>query len=198
MAGNTNSIRSPTENSEAQARPGIPKVDKKRKAPPPVGETSVDDSTEDPGKRKPSRPRSWTWDHFTRDPNSKSSTPRAKCNWCGASYACDTHRNGTTNMKNHLLTQCKKFPKESLDPSQTILSFQQLKKEEGKGIGSALHAMSFDADACRQALARMVIVDELPFKFVEGEGFRYFMSVVHPNFLFLEGSQLLGIAGIFI
>ena len=85
-------------------------------------------------------------------------------------------------MKNHLLTQCKKFPKESLDPSQTILSFQQLKKEEGKGIGSALHAMSFDADACRQALARMVIVDELPFKFVEGEGFRYFMSVVQPKF----------------
>ena len=34
----------------------------------------------------------------------------AKYNWCGASYACDTERNGTTNMRHHLLSQYKKFP----------------------------------------------------------------------------------------
>lgn len=28
----------------------------------------------------------------------------------------------------------------------------------------------------------MIIVDELPFRFVEGEEFRYFMSVVQPRF----------------
>ena len=53
MTRNTDSIRSPIENSEAQARPQIPKVNKKRKASSPAGETSVDDSTNDPGKRKP-------------------------------------------------------------------------------------------------------------------------------------------------
>ena len=62
-------------------------------------------------------------------------------------------------MRNHLLTQCKKFPKELLDPSHTLLSFQQLKKKDGKWIGSALNTMAFNVDACRQALASMIIVD---------------------------------------
>ncbi|XP_072060642.1 zinc finger BED domain-containing protein RICESLEEPER 2-like [Arachis hypogaea] len=138
-------------------------------------EDSKDEANE--GNRKPSRPRSWTWEHFTRDPKSNPSHPRAKCNWCGASYACDSHRNGTTNMRYHLLNQCKKFPRESGDPSQTILTFQQ--KKEGEGVFTAV---TFDAEMCRNALARMIIVDELPFKFVEGEGFRFYMSIVQPRF----------------
>ena len=47
-------------------------------------------------------------------------------------------------------------------------------KDDRKGIGSSLSAVSFDVDRCRQALARMIIVDELPFSHVEGEGFRKF------------------------
>ena len=31
-------------------------------------------------------------------------------------------------------------------------------------------------------LARMIIVDELPFRFVEHDGFIYFMEVVEPRF----------------
>ena len=42
-------------------------------------------------------------------------------------------------------------------------------------------SVSFDPDLCRQLLARMIIVGELPFRFVEGEGFRYFMSVLQPK-----------------
>ncbi|XP_072054915.1 zinc finger BED domain-containing protein RICESLEEPER 2-like [Arachis hypogaea] len=150
-----------------------------------VEEAPVDDSAEtgtDEGKRKPSRPRSWTWDHFTKDETSNPQYPRAKCNWCGASYACDTHKNGTSNMKKHLLSQCKKFPKEALDPTQKILCFQDVVKDDRKGIRSSLSAVSFDVDRCRQALARMIIVDELPFSHVEGEGFRYYMSCLQPKF----------------
>ena len=33
------------------------------------------------------------------------------------------------------------------------------------------------------ALSRMIIVDELPFRFVEHDGFIYFMGVVEPKFL---------------
>ncbi|QHN88942.1 uncharacterized protein DS421_16g567850 [Arachis hypogaea] len=93
-------------------------------------ETDEEDGKDDPNEdnRKPSRPRSWIWEHFTKDPKSKPSHPRAKCNWCGASYACDSHRNGITNMRYHLLNQCKKFPRESGDPSQTIITFQRKKK----------------------------------------------------------------------
>ncbi|XP_072054326.1 zinc finger BED domain-containing protein RICESLEEPER 2-like [Arachis hypogaea] len=150
-----------------------------------VEEAPVDDSAEtetDEGKRKPSRPRSWTWDHFTKDETSNPQYPRAKCNWCGASYGCDTHKNGTSNMKNHLLSQCKKFSKEALDPTQKILCFQDVVKDDRKGIGSSLSTVSFDVDRCRQALARMIIVDELPFSHVEGEGFRYYTSCLQPKF----------------
>ncbi|KAK8714099.1 hypothetical protein V6N13_149300 [Hibiscus sabdariffa] len=38
-------------------------------------------------------------------------------------------------------------------------------------------------DEIRKALARMVIVDELPFSFVEREGFRHFCKIAVPSFL---------------
>jgi len=154
---------------------------KKRK----VGENSTNATIKGPdagdsGTSKACKTRSWVWKHFTKDDH--PTNPRATCNWCAATYAADSHRNGTTNLRIHLLSQCKKFPKESLDPSQQTLTLQQLKKEDGNGTGSTLVAVHFDVEACRKALARMIIVDELPFKFVEGEGFRYFMSVVQPRF----------------
>ncbi|KAF7136576.1 hypothetical protein RHSIM_Rhsim08G0156300 [Rhododendron simsii] len=40
--------------------------------------------------------------------------------------------------------------------------------------------MTFSADACKRALAKMIIIDELPFSFVEGEGFKQFIEVVQP------------------
>uniref|UniRef100_A0A3Q7GWL2 Uncharacterized protein n=1 Tax=Solanum lycopersicum TaxID=4081 RepID=A0A3Q7GWL2_SOLLC len=39
-----------------------------------------------------------------------------------------------------------------------------------------------DQEECRKALCRMVIIDELPFKFVEKEGFKQFMKVAQPCF----------------
>lgn len=41
----------------------------------------------------------------------------------------------------------------------------------------------FDPDEPRKAIAKMVIVDELPFIHVEREGFRSFCKVVRPNFV---------------
>jgi len=61
-------------------------------------------------------------------------------------------------------------------------TLQPLKKDDEKGTSSTLAAIHFDVEECRKALAWMIIVDELPFKFVEGEEFRYFVSVVQPRF----------------
>ncbi|WJX67679.1 cellulase [Trifolium repens] len=47
-----------------------------------------------------------------------------------AEQPADSHKNGTSNLANHLRRQCKKFPKDR-DPSQTVLSFQ-----DSKGTGS--------------------------------------------------------------
>ncbi|KAM3363188.1 hypothetical protein P3S68_018042 [Capsicum galapagoense] len=66
-------------------------------------------------------------------------------------------------MLTHLLT-CSKMPRNQIaDKDQTQLGFQSV---EG-GVA---------------ALCRMVIVDELPFRFVEKEGFRNFMKVAQPHF----------------
>lgn len=43
-------------------------------------------------------------------------------------------------------------------------------------------AVGFSKEACRDALAKMVILDELPFRFVEGEGFCNFCGVDVPKF----------------
>lgn len=46
----------------------------------------------------------------------------------------------------------------------------------------SLSSWKFDQDACRKVLARMIIMDELPFKFVEGDGFKLFMAIACPKF----------------
>ncbi|MBA0665947.1 hypothetical protein Goklo_002411, partial [Gossypium klotzschianum] len=40
----------------------------------------------------------------------------------------------------------------------------------------------FDQEASRKGLAQIIVIDELPFKFVESEGFRKFMFVACPRF----------------
>ncbi|KAI4331750.1 hypothetical protein L6164_016707 [Bauhinia variegata] len=130
--------------------------------------------------KKPTRPPSWAWDHFTK--KSIKGVMRVLCNWCGTHYACDRKRNETSNLIGHLMRQCKKFSKELRDPRQMVLSFQPKKKEEGEGKGSNLTVVCSDNEPCREALAKIIIVDELPFKFVEGDGFKCYMIVVQPLF----------------
>ncbi|KAG6625089.1 hypothetical protein CIPAW_16G071900 [Carya illinoinensis] len=129
------------------------------------------------------RHRSMVWDHFTRIPNGDPSKPRAKCNYCTASYACDTKTNGTKSMKYHIEKQCKKCckkcPFNRTDKSQTTLAWKAV---GGSGSGE-LVSIAFSVDACRQSLAEMIILDELPFRFVEGEGFKKFMLTVCPKWV---------------
>ncbi|KAF7835787.1 zinc finger BED domain-containing protein RICESLEEPER 2-like [Senna tora] len=112
--------------------------------------------------KKLTRPPSWVLNHFTV--KKFSDQDRAPCNYCGAHYACHKKKNGTTNMIGHLLRQCDKFPRNLRDPKQTILTLQPKKKEQGEGAESSLTAVYFDNQLCREALARMVIIDELPFR----------------------------------
>ena len=45
-----------------------------------------------------------------------------------------------------------------------------------------LGTWKFDNESIRTALSNMIIVDELPFKFVEGEGFKNFINISCPRF----------------
>jgi hypothetical protein len=135
-----------------------------------LGKRNVDD-----------RKKSQIWDHFTKldgDP----SKPRAACNYCRRHYACHTILNGTSNMWSHLKV-CKKFPF-VVDKKQKLLVLEPKKdsdESEDKNMGT-LKAIGFNQEECRLALAQMIIVDELPFKFVEGRGFKSFLRKLQPRF----------------
>ena len=53
---------------------------------------------------------------------------------------------------------------------------------DGSEHGSYVIPRRWSQDACRKALVKMVIIDELPFSFVENKGFRHFCGVSIPRF----------------
>ncbi|KAL0352470.1 UNVERIFIED_CONTAM: Zinc finger BED domain-containing protein DAYSLEEPER [Sesamum calycinum] len=130
-----------------------------------------------PPKRKDTYKRSKVWDHFIAYTDGEGK-PRAKCKYCERNYAADPCKNGTSTMNNHLKV-CKKHPgNTSVASNQTITSFCQT-----MDVKESCSHVKFDQEALRQGLARMIIMDELPFKFVENEGFRQFISLALPQFV---------------
>ena len=113
------------------------------------------------------------WSHFTKFVTEEGHI-KGKCNYCPKEFFADPKRNGTTAMKTHMGV-CKNRLNASGDLSQTELVF------ESRGDGS-LGTWKFNQDVIRKAIAEMIIVDELPFRFVDGKGFRNCMAVAYPRF----------------
>ncbi|XP_050222385.1 zinc finger BED domain-containing protein RICESLEEPER 2-like [Mercurialis annua] len=122
-------------------------------------------------KRKAMDTRSVVWDHFEK----------TKCNYFLRQYACHSKRNCTSNLKNHI-PACMKNPHRH-QTRQALINLQPAICDDGVGdkMGT-LNSWKFDQEAIRESLAFMIILDELPFKFVEGEGFRRFISCACPKF----------------
>nr|KJB30382.1 hypothetical protein B456_005G140200 [Gossypium raimondii] len=113
------------------------------------------------GKRKVPPQRSEVWSHFTKFINSEGAR-KAKCNYCDKEFCCDMKKNGTGSLKYHS-GSCKKNPSNVVDTRN-------------------LSTWRFDQEACRKGLAQMILIDELPFRFVESEGFKKFMFVACLRF----------------
>ena len=79
------------------------------------------------------------------------------------------------NVWNILIGKTKKRKKET----QSTLAFKPKEEEESSG---KLVPWVFNFEECKKALAEMIILDELSFRFVEGFGFRKFMFVTQPRF----------------
>ncbi|KAK3229746.1 hypothetical protein Dsin_001627 [Dipteronia sinensis] len=79
-------------------------------------------------------------------------------------------------MNTHIDKRCKKY--RPVDPTQKVL----VKQPSVSGFGSSLGVSKFDQLRCRRALAEMLILDELPFRFVENRGFRRFCFELCPLF----------------
>ncbi|XP_077243150.1 zinc finger BED domain-containing protein RICESLEEPER 2-like isoform X2 [Tasmannia lanceolata] len=116
---------------------------------------------------------SGVWDHFTKIPKVDGGKPdRAKCNYCAKDFGCESSQ-GTSTLKRHM-DKCTRYYKEK----QQVLALSA-SSEQG---GTAISRWKFDLDLFRRELARLVIVEELPFKFVECEGFINFCKVLQPKF----------------
>ncbi|XP_047331736.1 uncharacterized protein LOC124935342 [Impatiens glandulifera] len=126
---------------------------------------------------KSNRKASQVWDHFTKLVD--SNPPRSLCNYCGKDYACASKTNGTSNMWNHLRTQCKNSPIRNSLTKQTVLCF-----DTKKGVGGDhLKTTHYNYEASRKCLTKMIFKDKLAFSAVEGEGFREFAQSLESRFV---------------
>ncbi|XP_024177937.1 zinc finger BED domain-containing protein RICESLEEPER 4-like [Rosa chinensis] len=128
--------------------------------------------------------RSWVWLHFKKiekphfeiKDGKKVQTcvkERAKCNYCGTDLACDSYGNGTSSLRRHILEVCKKYlGRVDLESGQQVLS---------TGGTKELVMQKWTQEACREAACKMIVMDELPFSFIERPGFRYFCRVAVPR-----------------
>ncbi|XP_019192763.1 PREDICTED: zinc finger BED domain-containing protein RICESLEEPER 1-like [Ipomoea nil] len=134
-------------------------------------------------KRKEVESRSIVWDHFEkiRAPPAEGETEgpvvEGKCLYCAKIYKCESKKHGTSSLKNHM-NACLKNP-HCKDTRQSLLTFNASGTEASEGV---LGTWVFNQEAIRRALCEMIIVDELPFRIVEGNGFRKFILVACPRF----------------
>ncbi|CAN1807746.1 Putative AC transposase [Linum perenne] len=95
--------------------------------------------------------------------------------------AADSKKNGTSSLSYHARA-CQrkldaKLSKATSERKQATLSFQPSSSEI-----SSSKVWIFNQRACVVALAEMIIIDELPFRFVEHTGFIRFVVVSCPDF----------------
>ncbi|CAN7075043.1 unnamed protein product [Brassica oleracea var. botrytis] len=124
------------------------------------------------------------WLHFKK---SDEVYGKAKCMHCSQLISCRTTTGSTTSAMLKHIQCCKMLRPEVSDAEvegkklkQSTLHHQSiLDGSSGSKIPSFL---AFSQPATRKALVEMVIMDELPFRFVERKGFKRFMSVAQPRF----------------
>uniref|UniRef100_A0A2N9HI87 BED-type domain-containing protein n=1 Tax=Fagus sylvatica TaxID=28930 RepID=A0A2N9HI87_FAGSY len=110
------------------------------------------------------------WEHFTKLGGGNPEEPRATCNYCKKPYKCHSRQNGTLTLWGHV-RNCKKNPKnKNNDKSQPTIAYHYKKAVvEEENDTKEIEVHQFSIKKIRLALARMIIVDELPFRFVEHE-----------------------------
>ncbi|RZC53648.1 hypothetical protein C5167_012502 [Papaver somniferum] len=101
----------------------------------------------------------------------------AQCKHCHKKLKSGSQKNGTSGLWKHL-RHCTQNPNKKKVEGQQLLMFEPQRPSED----SKLIASNFSQEACRKALVVFIIVDEKPFKIVEGEGFRVFCQMLEPRF----------------
>ncbi|KAK4478969.1 hypothetical protein RD792_014476 [Penstemon davidsonii] len=116
-----------------------------------------------------SKKRARCWQHFHE--YTKNGKVRAQCNYCEKNYACESRRNCTSGMNNHMKV-CKKHPDNLVNSrmdSHTIHSFcHSVTGVGGEGDYREVSSLwKFDQESVRKAMNVFLIVDEHPFRTIE-------------------------------
>lgn len=121
----------------------------------------VSSSQEKVLKRKPTRTPSRVWVYFDRVNDD------AFCKYCHKSYKTNSSKHGTTNLTKHV-RDCQKR-------KQEIIAL-------GKGFKGDTNVVTmklfkFNQDCTHITLAKIIIMNELSFQFVENERFKNFIQI---------------------
>ena len=143
---------------------------------PSVEDQGASQSCHSGGKRK--KPgKSKVWDSFTRPLLADGSKDMvlAICNFCNAIVPANSKTNGTSSMWAHG-RKCQPCPlyEKPEDKGQTTLNRDNV----SGGVG--FHA--FNQNRCDEKCVKMIIRDELPFRHVEGVGFKEFIEELQPRY----------------
>lgn len=115
------------------------------------------------------------WEHFEKKMVDKR--VKGACNYCGKEYFADPTGNGTSSLHSHI-DKCRKYPPnmEKMKASgQSVLHWKPKGKELAIG--------NFNQEEITDACVYYVVVDELSFRHVEGDGFKYFVSRLNPGWV---------------
>ena len=112
------------------------------------------------------------WDHFDKVdyPNGRRV---AICKYYKRELSAVSKTYETSSLLSHIAGYAKNLNRELR--GQKTLSFEP--KKEGE-VGFDFVVTTFTIKAGRKAFAEMIILDELPFMFVENYGFRRFVKVL--------------------
>ncbi|XP_026430028.1 uncharacterized protein LOC113326532 [Papaver somniferum] len=111
------------------------------------------------------------WNHFT-----KNNVQEAECNYCKKIIKAHSGRNGTSGIWKHF-NRCKKNPNKPKPKGQQTLTLkpETLGEDEGQLVSTI-----FSQEKCKRAVVEFIIIDEMFFRVVEGEGFRRMMHFLEP------------------
>ena len=123
------------------------------------------------------RKKSIVQGHFEKIKIGEGDTSKTKdiCNYCQISYNADYKSCGTSNLLAYV-PNCPKNPnREDIAKEQKTLAFEP--KKDGED-GFQLVSTTFFVEASRKALAEMIIIDELLFRYVEGYRFKKYVTTL--------------------
>ena len=157
----------------AQVKPAATSTNTEALPPKPNGKAKVSEIAADCGNN---RKKSTTWDHFEKIKISEGQF-KAVCHYCQKTYRANSKGLGTTSLLNHVPNCVKNPNRDALKGQQTLVFEPKMNGEEG----FLLVPIAFTVEASRKALAEMIIIDELPFRFVQGYGFQRYSTILLPK-----------------